>query len=195
MSGTFCKNTLWKITFSKNTLWLKKAWWWWRLPWWLWRAHWWWWQPPWWWWRPPWWRWQRKGDQRLEIRKCDGPTNGLTNLLTWVGARDTCVSKKIETLYWMLNLVVVLNCQEKCDHFHVQGFTSLKGHSVVNWREWGFSWSDHCDHIALESKVPFSCWNWGPIDFRDQLILGSSLGLGHVRWSCWSHLLWVTRSL
>ena len=35
-------------------------------------------------------------DQRLEIRKCDGPTNGPTNQLTWVGARDTCVSKKGE---------------------------------------------------------------------------------------------------
>ena len=25
----------------------------------------------------------------MEIQKCDGPTDGLT----WVGARDTCVSK------------------------------------------------------------------------------------------------------
>ena len=33
------------------------------------------------------------GDQRLEIRKCDQPTYLPTNLLTWVGARDTCVSK------------------------------------------------------------------------------------------------------
>ena len=37
------------------------------------------------------------GDQRLEIRKCDQltnlPTNQPTNQLTWVGARDTCVSK------------------------------------------------------------------------------------------------------
>ena len=31
-----------------------------------------------------------KLNQRLEIRKCDQRTNGLT----WVGARDTCVSKK-----------------------------------------------------------------------------------------------------
>ena len=37
----------------------------------------------------------QKGDQRLEIRKCDGPTDGRTNGLTWVGARDTCVSKNI----------------------------------------------------------------------------------------------------
>merc|ERR1711978_521036 len=37
----------------------------------------------------------QKGDQRLEIRKCDGPTNGRTDQLTWVGARDTCVSKNI----------------------------------------------------------------------------------------------------
>ena len=35
----------------------------------------------------------QKGDQRLEIRKCDGPTYQLTYLLTWVGARDTCMSK------------------------------------------------------------------------------------------------------
>ena len=37
------------------------------------------------------------GDQRLEIQKCDQltnlPTNQPTNQLTWVGARDTCVSK------------------------------------------------------------------------------------------------------
>ena len=32
----------------------------------------------------------QKGDQRLEIRKCDLRMDGLT----WVGARDTCVSKK-----------------------------------------------------------------------------------------------------
>ena len=31
----------------------------------------------------------QKGDQRLEIRKCDQLTDGLT----WEGARDTCVSK------------------------------------------------------------------------------------------------------
>ena len=36
----------------------------------------------------------QKGDQRLEIRKCDQLTNGPTDGLTWVGARDTCVSKK-----------------------------------------------------------------------------------------------------
>ena len=34
-----------------------------------------------------------KLNQRLEIRKCDQPTNLRTNQLTWVGARDTCVSK------------------------------------------------------------------------------------------------------
>ena len=32
--------------------------------------------------------------QRLEIRKCDGLTHLLTYQLTWVGARDTCLSKK-----------------------------------------------------------------------------------------------------
>ena len=37
----------------------------------------------------------QKGDQRLEIRKCDG----LTNRLTWVGARDTCVSENIPITY------------------------------------------------------------------------------------------------
>ena len=46
----------------------------------------------------------QKGDQRLEIRKCDGPTNGPTNQLTWVGARDTCVSKnakcEISAEFW-----------------------------------------------------------------------------------------------
>ena len=31
-------------------------------------------------------------DQRLAIRKCDLITHQLTNLLTWVGARVTCVS-------------------------------------------------------------------------------------------------------
>ena len=31
---------------------------------------------------------------RLEIRKCDGPTDGRTDRLTWVGARDACASKK-----------------------------------------------------------------------------------------------------
>ena len=36
-----------------------------------------------------------KGDQRLEIRKCDLRTDQRTNQLTWVGARDTCVSKKL----------------------------------------------------------------------------------------------------
>ena len=47
--------------------------------------------------------WSTVTDQRLEIRKCDLPTNlptyqltnQLTNQLTWVGARDTCVSKKM----------------------------------------------------------------------------------------------------
>jgi hypothetical protein len=29
----------------------------------------------------------------LEIRKCDGPTDGRTDRLTWVGARDACASK------------------------------------------------------------------------------------------------------
>ena len=46
--------------------------------------------------------WSTVTDQRLEIRKCDQPTYQLTNQptkqptnqLTWVGARDTCVSKK-----------------------------------------------------------------------------------------------------
>ena len=37
----------------------------------------------------------QKGDQRLEIRKCDLLTYQPTYQLTWVGARDTCVSKKI----------------------------------------------------------------------------------------------------
>ena len=32
--------------------------------------------------------------QRLEIRKCDQLTNFQTYRRTWVGARDTCVSKK-----------------------------------------------------------------------------------------------------
>ena len=45
--------------------------------------------------------WATITDQRLEIRKCDLPTyqltNQLTNQLTWVGARDTCVSKNIYT--------------------------------------------------------------------------------------------------
>ena len=35
----------------------------------------------------------QKGNQKLEIRKCDFNTNQLTDQLTWVGARDTCVSK------------------------------------------------------------------------------------------------------
>ena len=40
------------------------------------------------------------GDQRLEIRKCDQLTYLPTNQLTWVGARDTCVSKKVATAVW-----------------------------------------------------------------------------------------------
>ena len=34
----------------------------------------------------------QKGDQRLEIRKCDLLTYQPTYQLTWVGASDTCVS-------------------------------------------------------------------------------------------------------
>ena len=41
----------------------------------------------------------QKGDQRLEIRKCDLLTDQPTDGLTWVGARDTCVSKKKN--YWL----------------------------------------------------------------------------------------------
>ena len=37
----------------------------------------------------------QNGDQRLEIPKCDQPTYQPTNQLTWVGARDTCVSKNV----------------------------------------------------------------------------------------------------
>ena len=40
--------------------------------------------------------WSTVTDQRLEIWKCDGRTNQLT----WVGARDTCVSKKRSLRDW-----------------------------------------------------------------------------------------------
>ena len=49
----------------------------------------------------------QKGDQRLEIRKCDGRTDQQTNQLTWVGARDTCVSKKIGKLICVYHWYVV----------------------------------------------------------------------------------------
>ena len=40
----------------------------------------------------------QKGDQRLEIRKCDLLTYQSTYQLTWVGARDTCMSKKCQSM-------------------------------------------------------------------------------------------------
>ena len=36
----------------------------------------------------------------MEIRKCDGRTNQLTDQFTWVGARDTCMSKNVNTNTW-----------------------------------------------------------------------------------------------
>ena len=35
----------------------------------------------------------------MEIRKCDGRTDGRTDRLTWVGARDACASKN--ALYYL----------------------------------------------------------------------------------------------
>ena len=90
---------------------LKKAWWWCRPPWWGCWPSWWGCWPPWWWCRPPWGWWgpQKhcwgviKDDCCTEGRpeignpkvwRTNGLTYQLTNQLTWVGARDTCVSKK-----------------------------------------------------------------------------------------------------
>ena len=61
---------------------------------------WWWWQPPWWWWGPQKHCWGVIQDDfctegRPEIGNPKVWPNYLpTNLLTWVGARDTCMSKK-----------------------------------------------------------------------------------------------------
>ena len=91
---------------------LKKAWWWCRPPWWGCWPSWWGCWPPWWWCRPPWGWW---GPQKhcCGVIKDDCCTEGrpeignpkvwLTYLLTyqptyqltWVGARDTCVSKNL----------------------------------------------------------------------------------------------------
>ena len=85
---------------------LKKAWWWCRPPWWGCWPSWWGCWPPWWWCRPPWGWW---GPQKhcCGVLKDDCCTEGRPEIgnpkvwltyqptyqLTWVGARDTCVSK------------------------------------------------------------------------------------------------------
>ena len=56
----------------------------------------------------------QKGDQRLEIRKCDQRTNQPTNGLTWVGARDTCVSKNYKNN--LLLTFATCNDDLQCDH-------------------------------------------------------------------------------
>ena len=44
------------------------------------------------------------GDQRLEVRKCDQ----WTYLRTWVGARDTCVSKNIANTHRLHDVLLFL---------------------------------------------------------------------------------------
>ena len=59
-----------------------------------------------------------QGDQRLEIRKCDL----WTDRRTWVGARDTCVSKNIVTMHRLHDVLLFFK-------------TSIKNRIVKNREE------------------------------------------------------------
>ena len=111
--------------------------------------------------------WSTVTDQRLEIRKCDQPTNLRTNQLTWVGARDTCVSKNwrgkanlifllrihgavpaplhLPTLCWNLFQTIPVNLQWQKGQNVPQVWTT------ENWNWWLLIWSNF--NVPLNLKI------------------------------------------
>ena len=66
----------------------------------------------------------------------NGPTNQLTNQLTWVGARDTCVSKNHPVYVYIVYIV----CWQQITNFR-----------NANQLNWAINWAGLC-HTILYSE-------------------------------------------
>ena len=110
-----------------------------------------------------------------KVWRTDGRTDGLTNQLTWVGARDTCVSKKVNLVRLGVSWKIFVNVESPKPGFpHFLGEAQCKKTSCT-WQSVIIVWVwVNQPPLILKYKIMFRCCSSSSYGFADSPLSAAS---------------------